>query len=154
MITGKLAGYSGTPLAKKLGIREGHRIALLLSPADFGATLGELPIGVTVSKTARGTHTLDVIVLFAKKLSELTKHLGTSAGALCHAGGLWIAWPKKASGVTTDVSEAVVRAQGLSLGLVDNKVCAIDETWSGLRFVHRIENRPKTRPARKSESPR
>jgi hypothetical protein len=142
MLAQEMAGYSGTPLAKKLGVREGHRVAWLGAPATFATGLGELPLGVTVRKAARGAHTLDVIVFFTKAVRELTKRLPEVADALSYEGGLWIAWPKKASGVTTDVSEATVRSAGLSLGLVDNKVCAIDETWSGLRFVYRVENRP------------
>jgi hypothetical protein len=143
MIAGKLAGYSGTPLAKKLGIREGHRVAWLGAPARFSTELGPLPEGVLVRKTARGAHALDVVVFFTKAMTELTKRLPAVAETLAYDGGLWIAWPKKASGVKTDASEAEVRRAGLTLGLVDNKVCAIDETWSGLRFVHRVENRPK-----------
>ncbi|HVW27116.1 MAG TPA: DUF3052 family protein [Polyangiaceae bacterium] len=138
-----MAGYSGTPLAKKLGIREGHRVAWLGAPATFPALLGELPIGVRVCKSARGAHSLDVIVLFAKAMSDLTKRLPAAADALAHDGGLWIAWPKKASGIVTDVAESSVRSAGLGVGLVDNKVCAIDETWSGLRFVYRLEDRAK-----------
>jgi hypothetical protein len=138
-----MAGYSGTPLAKKLGIREGHRVAWLGAPSTFAGELGELPDGVEVRKAARGAHTLDVIVFFTKAMAELTKRLPVVVGTLSYEGGLWIAWPKKSSGVATDVSEATVRKAGLTLGLVDNKVCAIDETWSGLRFVHRVENRPK-----------
>jgi hypothetical protein len=143
MIAQEMAGYSGTPLAKKLGIREGHRVAWLGAPTAFAADLGELPEGVEVRKAARGAHTLDVIVFFTKAKVDLTKRLPTVAEMLSYEGGLWIAWPKKASGVITDISEAAVRKAGLTLGLVDNKVCAIDEIWSGLRFVHRVENRPK-----------
>jgi hypothetical protein len=139
----KLAGYSGTALSKKLGIREGHSVAWLGAPATFAGSLGDLPDSVTVRKSARATHSLDVIVLFAKAMSDLTKQLRGAADALSYEGGLWVAWPKKASGVKTDVTEHLVRAHGLAVGLVDNKVCAIDDTWSGLRFVYRVENRPK-----------
>ena len=140
-----MAGYSGTPLPKKLGIREGHRVAFIGAPTTFDATLGAPPEGVTVARGVRGVHTFDVIVLFAKAMADLEKRLARSAEALAYDGGLWIAWPKKASGVKTDVTEDRVRARGLAIGLVDNKVCAIDETWSGLRLVYRVENRPKTR---------
>jgi hypothetical protein len=143
MIAQEMAGYSGTPLAKKLGIRAGHRVAWLGAPTTFATDLGELPEGVEVRMAARGAHTLDVIVFFTKAMVDLTKRLPAVAETLSYEGGLWIAWPKKASGVITDISEAAVRKAGLTLGLVDNKVCAIDETWSGLRFVHRVENRPK-----------
>jgi hypothetical protein len=91
----------------------------------------------------RLAHSLDVVVLFAKAMSALARGFAPAADALAYDGGLWIAWPKKSSGVKTDVTEQAVRACGLSHGLVDNKVCAIDETWSGLRFVYRVENRPK-----------
>ena len=138
-----MAGYSGTPLAKKLGIREGHRVAWLGAPSTFAALLGELPLGVRVRKAARVAHSLDVIVLFAKAMSDLTGRLRGAADALAYDGGLWIAWPKKASGIQTDVGESAVRKAGLDVGLVDNKVCAIDEKWSGLRFVHRVGERPR-----------
>jgi Protein of unknown function (DUF3052) len=138
-----LAGYSGTPLAKKLGIREGHLVAWLGAPTTFAPLLGELPLGAKVRKSARVAHSLDVIVLFAKAMSDLTKRLPRAAKTLAYDGGLWIAWPKRASGIETDVGESVVRTAGLGVGLVDNKVCAIDETWSGLRFVHRVNDRRK-----------
>jgi hypothetical protein len=134
-----MAGYSGTPLPKKLGIKEGARMALVKAPAGFDRVLGELPAGVRVAGTVRGP--LDVIVFFATSRRELERGFQKLAGALDSAGGLWIAWPKKASGVATDLDEAAVMEVGLASGLVDNKVCAIDETWSGLRFVIRRENR-------------
>ncbi len=134
-----MAGYSGTPLPKKLGIKEKHRVALVNAPSDFAATLGELPAGTEIVKQLRAP--LDVIVFFTKSESELLKRFGELAAKLSSAGGLWIAWPKKASGVATDLTENVVRQIGLETGLVDNKVCAIDETWSGLRFVIRLKDR-------------
>jgi hypothetical protein len=140
-----MAGYSATPLAKKLGIKEGHRAAWLGAPPTFARDLGELPEGVEVRKAARAPHTLDLIVFFTKAMTDLTRRLPTVAGTLSYEGGLWIAWPKKSSGVPTDVTESTIRKAGLALGLVDNKVCAIDETWSGLRFVYRVEDRPKRR---------
>jgi hypothetical protein len=144
------AGYSGTPLPKKLGIKEGHRVLLLSPPSDFGKTLGELPALVSVETHANGEKKplLDVVVAFVKTRPELARALAART-RLDPAGGLWIAWPKKASGVATDVTEDVVRVQGLATGLVDNKVCAIDETWSGLRLVYRVADRPKKRPAKK-----
>jgi hypothetical protein len=136
------AGYSGTPLPKKLGIRPGHRIALLKAPDGFEKeTLGELPPGVRVGRRARGP--LDVIVAFVTSQSELERGLEAWGAALDPAGGLWIAWPKLSSGVATDVREGSVREAGLARGLVDNKVCAIDATWSGLRFVVRLVDRAR-----------
>lgn len=134
-----MAGYSGTPLPKKLGIKEKHRVALINAPADFAATLGTLPAGAEIVKQLRAP--LDVIVCFTKSESELLRRFGELAAKLSPTGGLWIAWPKKAAGVATDLNENVVRQTGLETGLVDNKVCAIDETWSGLRFVIRVKDR-------------
>jgi hypothetical protein len=139
-----MAGYSGTPLPQKLGIKPDHRVALLRAPEGFDATLGALPAGVTVRTRARGP--LDVIVSFTVSERELRRRFDTLARALDPAGGLWIAWPKRASGVPSDLDENVVREVGLEAGLVDNKVCAIDETWSGLRFVVRLEDRPAAKP--------
>ena len=133
-----MAGYSGTPLAKKLGIKEGHRVAFPGAPADFPGLL-DLPDGVTVKASARGP--LDVIVFFTKRRVELERRLPALRRALDPAGGLWIAWPKRASGVDTDMTEDVARELGLANRLVDNKVCAIDETWSGLRLVIRLRDR-------------
>ena len=135
-----MAGYSGTPLPQKLGIKPGARIALLNAPPDFDGTLGELPEGVAVRSRARGP--LDVIVHFTTSERDLRKRFERLASALEPAGGLWIAWPKRASGVPTDLTDNVVREVGVAAGLVDNKVCAIDETWSGLRFVIRLKDRP------------
>jgi hypothetical protein len=133
-----MAGYSGTPLPKKLGIKPGSRLALLGAPASFDDVLGELPERVTIAN-ALGH---DVILLFTKARADLAKRFAKTARQLDFAGGLWIAWPKKASGVATDVTEDVVRDIALDAGLVDNKVCAIDEVWSGLRCVYRLEDRP------------
>ncbi len=135
-----MAGYSGTPLPQKLGIEPGARIALLNAPPGFGGTLGELPEGVAVRCRARGP--FDVIVHFTTSERDLRKRFERLARALEPAGGLWIAWPKRASGVPTDLTDNIVREVGLMAGLVDNKVCAIDETWSGLRFVIRLKDRP------------
>jgi hypothetical protein len=135
------AGYSGTPLPKKLGIRDGHRVALIAAPPDFSRTLGELPPGVVPAKGLAGRAAFDVILLFTTGLRDLEKAFIAAAARLDPDGGLWVAWPKKASGVATDVSENAVRQVGLSAGLVDNKVCAIDDTWSGLRFVVRLKDR-------------
>lgn len=134
------AGYSGTPLPRKLGIKPGARLALLGAPVGFEATLGELPEAVIVRRTARGS--FDVIVAFSVRRSDLERRLEALRAALDPAGGLWIAWPKRASGVDTDLNENVVRELGLAAGLVDNKVCAIDAVWSGLRLVYRLRDRP------------
>ncbi len=133
-------GYSGTPLPRKLGIKPGARLGLLAEPDGFGDALGELPPGVTIRHSARGP--LDVIVAFFTARRELERRLPAAVRALDSAGGLWIAWPKRASGVPTDVGEGLVRELGLAAGLVDNKVCAIDATWSGLRLVYRLRDRP------------
>jgi hypothetical protein len=134
------SGYSGTPLPRKLGIKPGSRLALVGAPPDFAATLGELPPGVAVRSRAQGP--CDVIVAFFERATEFERRLPVLKRALDYAGGLWIAWPKRASGVETDLGESLVRDAGLAAGLVDNKVCAIDETWSGLRFVYRLADRP------------
>ena len=141
-----MAGYSGTPLPKKLGIKEGARVALVGSPDGFERALAPLPPGVELA--ARVRRPLDVIVFFTPRRSELARRFMTLARALDPAGGLWIAWPKKASGVATDLDQAAVMEVGLAMGLVDNKVCAIDDVWSGLRFVVRKENRAAWPPAR------
>jgi len=139
-----MAGYSGTPLPQKLGIKSGGRVGLSNAPPDFAATLGALPAGATLSDAhARTTEAFDVLVAFMMTARDLSTVFGRLAKRLDPAGGLWIAWPKKASGIATDVTEAAVREVGLASGLVDNKVCAIDDTWSGLRFVVRLANRPK-----------
>jgi hypothetical protein len=136
------AGYSGTPLVKKLGIKPGARVALVGAPAGFvESTLGPLPDGVVCRGDIRGG-TLEVIVAFCERRSQLERRLPALCRALDPAGGLWIAWPKRASGVKTDLGDDVVRRLGLEAGLVDNKVCAIDSVWSGLRFVYRLRDRP------------
>jgi hypothetical protein len=134
------AGYSGTPLVRKLGIRPGIRLALIGAPEGFDAVLGELPEGVSVKRRITGG--FDVAVAFFTRRALLARRLPVLRQALHPAGGLWIAWPKGSSGVATDVREGAVRELGVAAGLVDNKVCAIDATWSGLRFVYRLVDRP------------
>lgn len=134
-----MAGYSGTPLPRKLGIREGARVALLGAPEGAQALLEPLPAGAHLRTRAVGP--LDVIVLFAPRRATLDRRFPAAQRALAIDGGLWVAWPKRASGRATDLDEGVVRAHGLAAGLVDNKVCAIDEVWSGLRFVVRLGDR-------------
>ena len=128
-----LAGYSGTPLVKKLGIKPGSCVALLDAPRGFRKELVGLPAGVRLTTRAAGRPELIVwFVMSARALDARIAVMGGSMGA-----GLWIAWPKKASGVVTDVTEDVVRRAGLAHGLVDYKVCAINETWSGLKFARK-----------------
>ena len=138
---GRMTGYSGTPLAKKLGVKPGCLIALIDAPPSFPAALEPLPSDVSLCAALRGRGPFDVILCFTPDLAALNKHVAQLAERLRPAGGLWIAWPKKASGVATDLTEDVVRAVGLEAGLVDNKVCAVNETWSGLRFVYRLKDR-------------
>ncbi|HEX2687821.1 MAG TPA: hypothetical protein VHN14_14440 [Kofleriaceae bacterium] len=133
------AGYSGTPLPQKLGIQEAHKIALVRPPPTFD--LGMLPTGATIQRGLAGKALLDVLLVFVTRRSELVTRIATCRPRMQPAAGLWIAWPKRASGVTTDVTENTVREVALPTGLVDNKVCAIDETWSGLRLVIRKELR-------------
>lgn len=132
-----MAGYSGTPLPQKLGIKEGHKVALVGAPAGF--EIGTLPMGAIVSR--RLGKQQDVIVAFVKSRAELAAKIDELRPRMTQAGGLWIAWPKKASGMATDMTEQAIRDVALPTGLVDNKVCAIDETWSGLRLVIRRELR-------------
>ena len=135
-----MAGYSGTPLSQKLGIKAGARVALVRAPDGFEDTLYPLPDRVVLRAQARGAQ--DVLVFFATRRAELERRFDSFARAIAPAGGLWIAWPKKTAGVATDLTENVVRDVGLAHGLVDNKVCAVDDTWSGLRFVLRVRDRP------------
>jgi hypothetical protein len=130
------AGYSGTPLAKKLGIAEGTTLSLLMAPDGWAI---DLPPDVAVKRRA-GSH-VDVAVAFFTSAAALEKGLDALGAMIFPAGGLWIAWPKRASGVATDLSDNAVRAAALPRGLVDNKVCALDATWSALRLVWRRENR-------------
>ena len=134
-----MAGYSGTPLVKKLGIKENHRLLLVNPPPGFEAEIGPFPAGTQLVSQSRAS--LDVILLFVKSSRDLEaqfKRLGTK---LTPSGGFWIAWPKKSSGVATDLSFDAVQRVGLAAGLVDNKICAINEIWSGLRFVIRVKDR-------------
>jgi hypothetical protein len=133
-----MAGYSGTPLPKKLGIKPGHRVLLVDAPEGFA--LDPLPGDVTVDRKADGPP-YDVIVAFCPDTAALMDGFADWRARLDSAGGLWIAWPKKASGVPTDLTENAVRDIGLAAGVVDNKVCAIDATWSGLRLVVRLADR-------------
>ena len=133
-----MAGYSGTPLARKLGIREGARVVLVGAPNGFADSL-VLPSGVQLRMQARGH--LDVVVFFVTRRAELARRFPTLKRTLEPDGGLWVAWPKRASGVATDLTFEPVQKVGLANGLVDNKVAAIDDIWSGLRFVYRVADR-------------
>ena len=131
-----MAGYSGTPLPKKLGIKDGSRFAISGAPASFDDTLGQL--APSSRREAVGEGELDVVVFFTTNRAELESQFDGLAAALAARGGPWIAWPKRASKLPTDITEDVLREVILPKGWVDNKVCAIDETWSGLRFVRRL----------------
>ncbi len=133
------AGYSGTPLVRKLGFKPGMRVHYVAAPDVFAALVGELPEGVRV--LARAAAELDLVVLFVLSRAELEQRLGRLHAKLRQDGMLWVAWPKRASKVSTDMTEDVVRDVALARGLVDVKVCAIDETWSGLKLVIRRELR-------------
>jgi hypothetical protein len=141
-----MPGYSGTPLARKLGIKDNFRAALLHVPdevkTELRDALGKCRIQSWRPKTSTD---LDFIFLFAKSRAGLELELMPAARALAPAGMLWISWPKKSSGVATDLTGDVVRQSGLDAGLVDIKVCAVTDVWSGLKFVIPVKNRPKAR---------
>ena len=134
------AGYSLRSLPEKLGIKAGHRIAFVAAPKGFDAILGPLPLGVRRARELRGS--IDVTVMFAGDAAGLGRKLRSAKRAMSPAGMLWVCWPKKTSGVVSDVDENFVREIGLAAGLVDVKICAIDTTWSGLKFVYRLRDRP------------
>jgi hypothetical protein len=133
-----MAGYSPAPLAQKLGIKPHSRLLLAHAPAAFG--IADLPEGV-VAQRRPTAGPYDTILLFAVTQAELLRRFDTGARRLTTAGGLWVCWPKRTSGLQRDLTETEVRAIGLDSGLVDNKVCAVDDTWSGLRFVRRLPDR-------------
>jgi Protein of unknown function (DUF3052) len=133
------AGYSGTPLPKKLGFKPGMRAHFHAAPPELPELLGELPEDITLLK--RPAAPLDLVLLFATARAELEQRIPTIQTRLAPAGMLWVCWPKRASGVPTDITEDVVREVALPRGLVDTKVAAVDATWSGLRLVIRRELR-------------
>jgi hypothetical protein len=135
----RVSGYSGTPLVDKLGFRPGSRIAYVNPPEEFAELVGDLPEGCRVGQGVRAQ--ADLVVCFVKQRRVFEQRLPALRRAIEPDGMLWVAWPKKSSGVRTDVTEDVIRAVALPTGLVDTKVCAIDETWSGLRLVVRKELR-------------
>jgi hypothetical protein len=137
-----MAGYSGKPLVQKLGIKPGFRIFTTCAPAAYGAIVGKLPAGVTIMTRLAGT--VDMVHVFATDAAVLGSKLRAGRAAIDPDGMVWVSWPKKSSGVATDLTDNVVRETALPLGLVDIKVCAIDETWSALKFVIPREQRIKS----------
>ena len=135
-----MAGYSTTPLAKKLGIKEKFQIAIVAAPNGFRDELGPIADGASIVPQTR--EPLDLILLFVKTETELRRQFSVLARKLTPAGMLWVAWPKKASGVATDLNFNIVQKHGLDEGLVDTKICAVNEVWSGLKFVIRLKDRP------------
>ena len=134
-----MAGYSGKPLAQKLGVKPGVTVAALSAPRNYATLLRPLPAGAKIqSKLGRAA---PFIHFFSKRRAELARRLPSFARALTSGGTLWISWPKGTSGVATDLTEDVVRTIGLATGLVDVKVCAVDDVWSGLKFVRRLTDR-------------
>jgi hypothetical protein len=136
------AGYSGTPLARKLGIKEGHLVAAVGAPEHFASLVAPLPHGVRLRRDLRGGAPHDVLIVFVTSDRELRDRFERARAKLDPDGGLWVAWPKQSSPLARGLKESHVRAYGLSTGLVDNKICAVDEDWSGLRFVVRTADRP------------
>jgi hypothetical protein len=139
-----MAGYSGKSIVQKLGIKPGFRIFVVDAPAAYGDIVGRLPAGVTAASRLKAP--LDMVHLFATERAGLATHLRGYRDAIAPDGMVWVSWPKKASGVATDLSDVVVRDTALALGLVDVKVCAINATWSALKFVI-----PKEQRARRAE---
>jgi hypothetical protein len=137
-----MAGYSGTPLWQKLGIKPGNTVLLIDAPAGFEQALEGLPDDAVIDRSTRAKSPADVLVVFVTSRAALTRRFPACKPRMKPDSGLWFAWPKKASGVKTDMTEDIIRDVALAAGLVDNKVCAIDETWSGLRLVIRREDRP------------
>ena len=136
--TADTAGYSGTPLPRKLGVKPDSRVLVVAGPPGFA--IDPLPPGAVVHTRASAS-AYDVVVAFCPDARRLRERFDKTAARITTAGALWIAWPKRASGVATDLDENVVRDHGLAEGLVDVKVAAIDETWSGLKFVRRVRDR-------------
>ncbi len=140
------AGYSGTPLVKKLGIKPGHFVGTVNAPPGFSETLGSLPDGVTMKPL--GQSNADIILHFVRSAAELDRQLASSVDRMASASALWLCWAKRTSALATDVREDIVRAKGLAAGVVDIKVAAIDEDWSGHKFVVRLEDRAHWDPAK------
>lgn len=134
-----MAGYSGTPLQKKLGLKPGMRAVFIREPQGYRETLGELPAGVRL--LSRPGKKMEFVHLFCATIKDLRARLSGAKRALAREGTLWVSWPKKSSGMQTDLAEGDVRKAGLKLGLVDVKICAVDDTWSALKFVYRVKDR-------------
>lgn len=141
-----MAGYSGTPLPQKLGVTPGLRVVAMNVPRRSMGVIAEIAAVAPVELKLAASGPVDVILLYCDRRFDLEKGFPKAAARLAPTGGLWVAWPKKSSEVETDLDENIVREYGLGQGLVDNKVCAIDETWSGLRFVVRVKDRPAAGP--------
>jgi hypothetical protein len=135
------AGYSGTPLPKKLGIKEGHVVGLDRPPNGFEFTLGELPPDVRLVPASRAQGA-DVLLLFVRDRKSLETRLRPIIDRMSPSSALWVCWPKQTSPLASDVNENDVRKEGLAAGIVDIKICAVDEDWSGLKFVYRLKDRP------------
>ena len=136
-----MPGYSGTPLPKKLGIKQGFRVCLVNDPSEVRTELSEALASCDLAHDLRSQ--LDLAMVFTRSRADLSRQFARLTKTLAPAGMLWISWPKNSSGVETDLDENVVREIGLSAGLVDVKVCAVTEVWSGLKFVRRIRDREK-----------
>jgi hypothetical protein len=141
-VPGTAAGYSGTPLPRKLGIKEDFRVALVGVPDGFGRELEPLPDRVRLVRRLPGDVQVDLALLFVTTRRDLARRFPEVGTHLPPAGALWVAWPKRSSGVASDLTEDVLREVCLPLGWVDTKVCAVTDVWSGLKFVLRKENRP------------
>ena len=138
-----MAGYSGTPLPQKLGIKPGLTVVTINAPANYRRLLGQIPDSVTFSERLKSGSSF--VHLFTSRRSEMQKKMSILRGKISDNGAIWVSWPKKSSGISTDVTEDVIREIALPLGFVDIKVCAVDETWSGLKLMIRRENRESKR---------
>ena len=138
-----MAGYSGTPLPQKLGIKPGLMVVTINAPANYRRLLGQIPDSVTFSERLKSGSSF--VHLFTSRRSEMQKKMSILRDKISDNGAIWVSWPKKSSGISTDVTEDVIREIALPLGFVDIKVCAVDETWSGLKFMIRRENRKSKR---------
>jgi len=138
-----MAGYSGTPLPQKLGIKPGLMVVTINAPANYRRLLGQIPDSVTFSERLKSGSSF--VHLFTSRRSEMQKKMSILRDKISDNGAIWVSWPKKSSGISTDVTEDVIREIALPLGFVDIKVCAVDETWSGLKLMIRRENRKSKR---------
>jgi len=138
-----MAGYSGTPLPQKLGIKPGLMVVTVNAPANYRRLLGQIPDSITFSERLKSGSSF--VHLFTSRRSEMQKKMSILRDKISDNGAIWVSWPKKSSGISTDVTEDVIREIALPLGFVDIKVCAVDETWSGLKLMIRRENRKSKR---------